>query len=231
MLLMRILIIEDDRDLAANLVDYLEARGYMVDAAGDGLTGLHLAATQAFDAIVLDLGLPGLDGRELCRRLRAGGNATPLVMLTARGELEDRVGGLELGADDYMVKPVSLRELEARVRAQIRRARGGLDAPLLQVADLVLDDRTMTVSRAGTEIPLTRLDYQLLRVLMRESPAVVSRARLEAEVWGDHPPETDTLRAHIHRLRKAVDRPFVQPLLHTIHGVGYRLASADVASK
>lgn len=226
---MRILVIEDDRDLAANLVDYLEARGHVVDAAGDGLTGLHVASTQAFDAIVLDLGLPGLDGRELCRWLRAGGNVTPLVMLTARGELEDRVGGLELGADDYMVKPVALRELEARVRAQVRRARGGLDAPRLQVADLVLDDRTMTVSRAGTEIPLTRLDYQLLRVLMRESPAVVSRARLEAEIWGDDPPETDTLRAHIHRLRRAVDRPFARPLLHTIHGVGYRLTSADDA--
>ena len=224
---MRVLIVEDNRSLAANFADYLKARGHVVDLAMDGVTGLHLAVTGDFDAIVLDLSLPGIDGTELCRRLRAEHSATPILMLTARGELEDRVRGLELGADDYLVKPVPLRELEARLRAQVRRARGGLEQPRLQVADLVLDERTMAVSRAGKAITLTRLDYRLLRVLMRESPAVVPRARLESELWGDEPPETDTLRAHVHLLHRAIDHPFDRALLHTVHGVGYRLAAED----
>ena len=222
---MRVLIVEDNRDLAGNLVDYLESQGHTVDSAMDGITGLHLAVTGDFDAIVLDLALPGLDGTQVCRRLRAEGRATPVLMLTARGELEDRIQGLDIGADDYLVKPVPLKELEARIRAQVRRARGGLEQPRLQVADLVLDERTMSVARAGQAVALTRLGYQLLRVLMRESPAVVSRQRLESEVWGDEPPETDSLRSHIHLLRRAIDHPFATPLLHTVHGVGYRLAS------
>ena len=220
---MRVLIVEDNRDLAGNLVDYLESQGHMVDSAMDGITGLHLAVTGNFDAIVLDLALPGLDGMQVCRRLRAEGHATPVLMLTARGELEDRIQGLDIGADDYLVKPVPLKELEARIRAQVRRARGGLEQPRLQVADLVLDERTMSVARAGQAIALTRLGYHLLRVLMRESPAVVSRQRLESEVWGDEPPQTDSLRSHIHLLRRAIDHPFATPLLHTVHGVGYRL--------
>ncbi|RFA29310.1 DNA-binding response regulator [Alkalilimnicola ehrlichii] len=228
---MQVLIVEDNRDLAANIVDYLDARGHVADTAGDGVTGLHLAVTQDFDAIVLDLGLPGLDGSEVCRRLRDAGIATPVIMLTARGEIEDRIGGLELGADDYLVKPVSLRELEARLRAQVRRAQGGLEQTRLQVADLILDERTRSVTRAGQPIQLARLDYQLLRLLLRESPAVVSRTRLETEIWGDTPPETDSLRSHIHRLRRVLDRPFKQPLLHTVHGVGYRLAALDELSE
>jgi DNA-binding response OmpR family regulator len=224
---MRVLIVEDNRDLAGNLVDYLQSQGHVVDSAMDGITGLHLAVTGDFDAIVLDLALPGLDGTQVCRRLRAEGRATPVLMLTARGDLEDRIQGLDIGADDYLVKPVPLKELEARIRAQVRRARGGLEQPRLQVADLVLDERTMSVTRAGQAIVLTRLGYQLLRVLMRESPAVVSRQRLETEVWGDEPPETDSLRSHIHLLRRAIDHPFPMPLLHTVHGVGYRLAGSS----
>lgn len=224
---MRVLIVEDNRNLAANVADYLQSRGHVVDLAMDGVTGLHLAVTGSFDAIVLDLGLPGLDGTELCQRLRAAQLATPILMLTARGELEDRIGGLELGGDDYLVKPVPLRELETRIRALVRRAQGGLPQPRLQVADLVLDERTMAVTRAGHPIALARLDYQLLRILMREAPAVVPRARLEAELWGDEPPETDALRAHIHVLRRAIDHPFSAPLLHTVHSVGYRLAKDD----
>jgi DNA-binding response OmpR family regulator len=226
-LLMRVLIVEDNRNLAANLVDYLESHGHVVDVAMDGVSGLHLAVTGGFDAIVLDLGLPGIDGTELCRRLRAAQVATPVLMLTARGELEDRIGGLELGGDDYLVKPVPLRELEARLRALLRRSQGGLAQPRLQVADLVLDERTMSVTRAGKPIGLARLDYQLLRILMRESPAVVPRSRLETELWGEEPPETDALRAHIHMLRRAIDHAFSPPLLHTVHSVGYRLAKED----
>ncbi len=224
---MRVLIVEDNRNLAANLVDYLKSHGHVVDVAMDGVSGLHLAVTGSFDAIVLDLGLPGIDGTELCRRLRAAQVATPVLMLTARGELEDRIAGIELGGDDYLVKPVALRELEARLRALLRRSQGGLAQPRLQVADLVLDERTMSVTRSGKPIGLARLDYQLLRILMRESPAVVPRSRLETELWGEEPPETDALRAHIHILRRAIDHPFSPPLLHTVHSVGYRLANED----
>ena len=225
-----ILVIEDDRDLAANIVDYLEARGHVVDAARDGISGLHLAVTTGADTIILDLGLPGLDGVGLCQRLRQEGHTMPVLMLTARGELDDRVQGLQTGADDYLVKPVALRELEARLQAQVRRVRGGFRRERLQVADLVLDERTRQVSRDGTLIGLTRLDYEVLRVLMRDSPAVVSRPRLEAEVWPDDPPAADTLRAHIHRLRRVIDHPFPLPLLHTVHGVGYRIAVDEHAS-
>ena len=226
---MDVLLIEDNPDLAGNIVDYLESRGHRVDLARDGLSGLHFAASKAFDAIVLDLGLPGIDGVELCRRLREEGLATPILMLTARGELDDKVLGLEAGADDYLVKPLLLRELEARLRAQVRRAAGGLEQQRLQVGDLLLDERTRQVSRQGRRIALAPLDYQLLRLLMRASPAVLPRERLESLLWGDDPPDSDALRAHIHRLRLAIDRPFDVPLLHTVPHVGYRLAVPDEA--
>lgn len=224
---MRLLIIEDNQDFAANVCAYMSARGHVVDCAADGLVGLHLAATTDPDAIVLDLGLPGIDGVDLCRQLRAARQTTPVIMLTARADLEDRVLGLETGADDYLVKPVALRELEVRLLAQVRRAGGGFAAPRLQVVDLELDESTRCVRRAGQRISLTRLDFDLLRVLMRETPRVVPRERLEREVWADDPPGTDTLRAHIHRLRRAMDHGFARPLLHTVHGVGYRLAADD----
>lgn len=224
---MHVLIIEDHRDLAANMVDYLQARGHVADAAGDGITGLHLAVTTNPDVIVLDLGLPGLGGMELCRRLREEGISTPLVMLTARCEVDDRVVGLLSGADDYLIKPVALRELEARLLAQLRRARGGLEYPRLQVADLVVDDRTKQVTRAGREIELARMDYLLLFILVRASPAVVSRAQLESALWGDDPPGNDVLRVHVHRVRRAVDHPCKKALIHTVHGVGYRVADLD----
>jgi len=224
---MDVLIIEDDRDLAGNLLDYLEACGHRVDLAVNGPGGLQMAQSKAFDAIVLDLGLPGLDGIELCRRLREEGIAVPILMLTARGELDDKLLGLEAGADDYLVKPLSLRELEARLRAHTRRAAGGLERRRLQVGDLILDERTHQVSRQGKKIVLAPFDYQLLRLLMRASPAVVPRERLEAALWGDDPPDSDALRAHVHRLRQAIDRPFGVPLLHTIPHIGYRLAAPD----
>ncbi|MDN3518518.1 response regulator transcription factor [Aquisalimonas lutea] len=224
---MKVLVIEDNADLAGNIVDYFEGHGHVVDVAADGLGGLHLAITEQFDAVILDLILPGMDGMRLCEHLRSQGYDVPILMLTARGELEEKVSGLSVGADDYLVKPVALRELLARIQAQVRRARGGLPLRRWQVGDLCLDERTMTVHRAGCEITLTRMDYEILRILMRESPAVVTRARIESEAWGDNPPASDSLRAHIHRLRGAIDRPFRSSLLHTVHGIGYRLASDE----
>ena len=222
---MRCLIIEDNRQLAANLVDYLEACGHVVDYAADGVSGLHLAVTQPFDVLVLDLGLPGMDGMVLCERLREAGSDIPILVLTARDDLPSRVRGLDLGADDYLVKPVALPELEARLRAQVRRYQGRLRGERLQVGDLVLDEGTREASRAGRALVLTRIDFLLLRQLMRASPRVLTRQRLEEAIWGDAPPESDSLRAHVHRLRRVLDRPFPSPMLQTVHGVGYRLVA------
>lgn len=228
---MRLLIIEDNRDLAANLVDFLEARGHAVDAAADGVTGLHLAVVNDYDAIVLDLLLPGMDGIHVCRELRARARRnTPVIMLTARGELQDKLAGFRTGADDYLVKPVALLELEARLLAVARRGRGNDTHNLLRVGDLELDEDTWEVRRAGRSLELTRLEVTVLAVLMREAPRVVSRARLEHEIWGDDPPASDSLRSHIHRLRTVIDRPFDHALLHTVHGVGYRLVCDNALS-
>ncbi len=223
-----VLLIEDHRDIAEMVGSYLESRGYTIDFAEDGVTGLHLAVVNDYDAIVLDLMLPGLDGLSVCRKLREEARRdTPLLMLTARDTQQDKITGLDAGADDYLVKPFDIRELEARVRALVRRRRGQLAAEVLRVADLSLDTGTLEVSRAGRPLTLTPTAFKLLTVLMRASPRVVSRQDLEREVWGDLLPDSDTLRSHLYTLRKVIDRPFDRPLLHTVHGAGYRLADAD----
>jgi DNA-binding response OmpR family regulator len=225
-----VLLIEDHRDIAEPVAEYLEGRGYSIDHAADGVTGLHLAVTQHYDAIVADVMLPGLDGVSLCRRLREDARRdTPLLMLTARDTLDDKLAGLEAGADDYLVKPFEIRELEARIRTLLRRQRGAVVAETLRIADLELDLAMMQVTRGGQAIRLMPIGLRLLTVLMRASPRVVSRQQLEREVWGDLLPDSDTLRSHLYALRKAIDKPFVRPLLHTIPGVGYRLAASDGA--
>ena len=224
---LKILVVEDNPDLAANLIDYLEARGHLVDAAGDGLAGLHLASTQSFDVILLDLILPGMDGVTLCRRLREqNGSATPILMLTARDTLDDKVAGLEAGADDYLVKPFALREVAARILALARRSHAAVAQEPLRVADLVFDTATVRVTRAGRDIALPPIPLRMLESLMRASPRVVGREELERSVWGDAPPDSDALRTHLHLLRGAIDKPFGQPLLHTLRGIGWRIAAA-----
>ena len=220
-----VLVIEDNRDIAEMVCAHLERRGFRVDYAGDGVTGLHLGVTDAFDAIVLDLMLPGIGGLEVCRRLREDARRdVPILMLTARDTLEDKVGGLEAGADDYLVKPFEIEELEARLRALIRRRRGLVTRAILQVGDLALDPETLRVTRGGVEIPVTPTGFKILSLLMRASPRVVSRREIEAEVWGDTPPDSDSLRSHLYSLRRSVDRPFEVPLIHTVQSAGYRLA-------
>lgn len=227
---MRILVIEDNQDIAANLGDYLEDRGHTVDFAADGITGLHLAIVHEFDAIVLDLNLPGMDGLEVCRKLRGEARKqTPVLMLTARDTLQDKVIGLDAGADDYLVKPFAIQELEARLRALIRRDRRQVSAEVLKVADLVLDTASLRVTRGGKEIQLSPIGLRLLTILMRESPRVVTRRDIEREIWGDGLPDSDTLRSHLYNLRKAIDRPFDKPLLHTVQTAGYRIADLDTA--
>jgi DNA-binding response OmpR family regulator len=225
---MRILIIEDNHDLAANLCEYLEERGHVLDAAEDGLTGLHLAVRNTYDAIVLDVVLPGMNGITVCRKLREeAGKETPVLMLTARDSVEDRVTGLEAGADDYVIKPFALREVEARLRALVRRATGKGQLRRLEVADLSFDTGTLKVRRGERDIELPPIPMRILELLMKHSPRVVSRADIEALVWGDSPPDSDALRAHMHVLRSAIDRPGEPPLLQTVRGRGYRLADAD----
>lgn len=221
---MRILIVEDNPDILANVLDYLQLKGYIVDCAQDGLTGLHLAATQSYDLIVLDVMLPGIDGYQICRRLREDARLdVPVIMLTARDTLEDRIHGFNTGADDYLVKPFALSELHARIQAVLRRTKGTL-VHELRVGDLVFDVETLQVQRAGRMLRLHPFGLKLLEILMRKSPAVVRREELEHELWGDDCPDSDSLRSHIHQLRQIVDKPFDSPLLHTVHGIGYRLA-------
>ena len=226
---MRILVIEDNQAILANVLDYLQIKGYNVDCAQDGLSGLHLATTVHYDLIVLDVMLPGVDGYQVCRRLREDARSeVPILMLTARDALEDRLTGLRAGADDYLIKPFALSELVARMEAILRRSSGGKKRQL-KVADLVYDLDTLSIRRANQPIKLNPLAMKLLAILMQKSPAVVRREVLEEALWGDESPESDSLRSHIHQLRQVIDKPFAMPLLHTLHGVGYRLAEKDNA--
>ena len=223
-----ILLIEDNHDIAAMVGEHLEYEGYELDYAADGITGLHLAVTQDFDIIILDLMLPGMDGLDVCRKLRSdAGKSTPLLMLTARDTLEDKVAGLDAGADDYLVKPFELAELDARLRAMLRRAGGDVAAEVLRVADLEANTGTLEVRRQGEAIKLTPIGLKLLIALMKASPKVLSKTALEKEVWGEVAPDSDALRSHLYNLRKAVDQPYDQPLLHNIPGMGYRLHKKD----
>lgn len=222
---MRLLIIEDNRDIAANLTDFLSARAHVVDVAGDGVSGLHLAVTNDYDAIVLDIMLPGMDGLTLCRKLRGeAGRHTPVLMLTARDSLDDKILGLEAGADDYLVKPYALREVEARLKAITRRSLSHGMAQKLQVADLCFDVETYRIARGERRIILPPIPLKLLEMLMRASPKVVTRQEMEAAIWGDHPPDSDALKAHLHVLRGAIDKATDLPLLHTVRGIGYQIA-------
>jgi DNA-binding response OmpR family regulator len=224
---MRILIIEDNADIAASIYDYLEGRGHTMDAAPDGVTGLHFAVTNDYDVIILDLGLPGIDGLDVCRRLRKDARiGTPVLMLTARDTLKNKLEGFESGADDYLVKPFALEELAARVQVlHDRRRRDAMD--MLRVADLQLDESQHRVVRSGKAISLNPIAFRILALLMTESNRVVPRQEIEEVVWGDNPPDSDALRTHISNLRNAVDKPFEKTLLHTIRGVGYRVADLD----
>ncbi|HNI36923.1 MAG TPA: response regulator transcription factor [Pseudomonadales bacterium] len=219
---MRILLVEDNKDILANLMDYLELKGYTVDCARDGLTGMHLAATESYDLAVLDVMMPGIDGFTLCQRLREARNNLPVIMLTARDTLTDRLEGFSSGADDYLVKPFELSELVARIEAVLRRTRGA--SRLLTVADLSYDLDSLAVKRADKSIKLNPISLKLLEILMQRSPSVVRREQLEEAVWGDNCPDSDSLRSHIHQLRQLIDKPFDVPLLHTVHGIGFRLA-------
>jgi DNA-binding response OmpR family regulator len=225
---MNLLIVEDNPDIVANLFAYFEPLGHILDIARNGDAGLQSASRNTYDAIILDLTMPGMDGLELCRRLREQYRvATPVLMLTARDTEQDKLTGFQAGADDYLVKPYSLRELDARLKALLRRARNELVQYVLRLDDLELDTGTGQATRAGKPLALTPTAYKILLALLRHAPKLLSREALEREVWGDHPPESDALRTHIHALRQALDKPFERPMLLTRPGAGYRLAGRD----
>ncbi|MFX1765122.1 response regulator transcription factor [Paraburkholderia sp. A1RI-2L] len=229
---MKVLIIEDDSAIATNLYDYLEGTGYEVDVASNGNAGLQMALANSWDAILLDLSLPGLDGLTLCRRLREdAGRDTPVLMLTARDALDDKLEGFVHGADDYLVKPFSLKEVGARLGALIKRYRGQVATMDLRFADVRLSLSSMAVERAGRPVKLPPKCLQLLRILMQSPHRTFTRAELESEVWGEALPDSDTLRTHVYTLRRALCGPDETDIIETLHGVGYRLVATGHDAK
>lgn len=225
---LNVLIIEDNAALAANIYDYLEACGHHPDAAPDGESGLGLLAINQYDVVVLDWMMPRMDGMAMLARLRALKSTIPVIVVTAKDQLENKLQGFETGADDYIVKPVALPELEIRLRVLAQRARGAQgSSPVLQVDDLRFDLGTLEVTRAGKQLAMTPVRRQLLELLMRKSPALVRREELETLIWQDDVPDNDVLRSHMHMLRKSVDGNSARKLIKTIAGSGYRLCTSD----
>ena len=223
-----ILLIEDHADIAEMVGAYLENREYIVDYAADGITGLHLAVSNTYDAIILDLTLPGMDGLEVCQKIRDDAKSdVPIIMLTARDTLDDKISGLDKGADDYLIKPFAIQELEARLRSLIRRHSGEIKKEMITVGELSIDTATLKVIRADKELAITPIGLKILSVLMRASPAVVSRRELERQVWGDILPDSDTLRSHLYNLRKIVDKPFEKKILLTVQGNGFKIIDSN----
>ena len=225
---MRLLLVEDDSELARNVVEYLEPEHH-VDHVLDGQSGLALCAASSYDAVLLDVMLPRLDGLEVCRRLREDlGLRLPVVMLTAKDTLEDKVAGFDAGADDYLVKPFALKELAVRLQALHRRTARAADEPLvLAFEDLQLDLGRMRASRSGRPLRLTRVGLTILERLLRAAPQMVRREQLERELWPDYPVGEGVLRTHVYSLRKQIDRGEQRPLVHTVHGIGYRIGAED----
>ncbi len=220
---MRLLIVEDERKLARFLKHGLEEEQYAVDMAFDGEEGWYLSQVNDYDLMVLDIMLPKIDGLTLCRKIRAAQQLTPILLLTARDAVEDRVSGLDQGADDYLVKPFAFAELLARIRALLRRQRDSLMVQL-KVADLVLDPARHRVTRTDVSIDLTAKEYALLEYLMRHSGEVVTRTQITEHVW-DQQFDTDTnvIEVYISYLRQKIDQPYASKLLHTVRGMGYIL--------
>lgn len=230
MIAVRILIVEDNADILANLYSFLEPRGHVLDSAVSGYAGLALASEHSYDVIVLDLTLPGLDGLALCCKIRGElGCDTPVLMLTARDTVDDKVAGFGVGADDYLVKPFSMVELEVRLQALLRRARGARSNGnnSLQVGALVLDASAYRAIRGQRPLTLTKTGFILLKQLMQGAPNVVTREALEHAVWGDDRPDSDVLRTHIHALRQTLDKPESFAMLRTVPGIGFQLVAPD----
>lgn len=222
---MRILLVEDERKISAYVKRGLEESGYAVDAVYTGREALDWADATEYDLILLDILLPEMDGLSACRELRKRGNRAPVLMLTARDAIDDRVAGLDAGADDYLVKPFAMKELLARLRALTRRAGESPKSPLLQFADLTLDMRTRQVRRGGKIIELAAKEYAVLECLLREPERVLTRTQIAEHVWNyDTYNQSNVVDVYIRNLRRKIDDDFEQKLIQTIRGAGYRLA-------
>ena len=221
---MRILLVEDERDIAETIGDFLELKNHVVEFAFDGRMAMNIMRDTEFDVVVMDIMMPGIDGLETCRALRAAGDTTPILMLTARDTLDDKLTGYQSGADDYLVKPFAMEELLARLLALNTRGKRQ-DVGRVVIGDLELNLHERRATRDGRVLALNRTQFELLKALAIVSPAVVSRASLVHQIWGDDLPDSDALRTHVYRLRNIVDKPFDKPLLHTVHGTGFRLES------
>ena len=224
---MRILIVEDDADLSQFIRKGLQEEGHAIDQAANGEDGLQLAMTYSYDLLILDIMLPKLDGLELCRQLRAKGYTIPILLLTARASIQDKVTGFDIGADDYLTKPFAFAELLARIRALLRR--GGPQTPSrLTAADLELDPAARRVWRKEKEITLTNKEYALLEYLLRNKNRVLTRTAIIEHVWDiNYDPMTNIVDAHIRALRAKIDRDFSPPLITTVRGAGYMLETPE----
>lgn len=222
-----VLIVEDDRDLASNLLDFLEVHGYGLDYASDGQSALDLIAENHYDAILLDLSLPGMGGLAVCKQIRQSlKNSVPILVLTARDDIDTKIAAFDMGGDDYVVKPASLKEIEVRVRALIRRAQTSIATnEVLTVRELVFDVGAMRIERAGRPLSLAPVPTRILLLLMRASPNLVTYEAICREIWGEtSAQESHALTVHMHTLRSAIDKPFGTSLIHTIRGFGYRIS-------
>jgi DNA-binding response OmpR family regulator len=220
-----LLLVEDNFDLAETIVQYLELEGMTCDHAASAEAGLNLAGENDYDLLLLDIMLPRMSGLDMCEALRKRGRDTPILMLTARDTLDDKLAGFKSGTDDYLVKPFDMPELVARINALARRRSG--QARVLEVAGLTLHLDTRRAFRVSRELVLTPTGWKLLEALVRSSPGAISRQKLIQTVWGDETPESNSLKVHLHKLRRQVNGDKEPPLLHTIPGQGYALRSQD----
>jgi len=215
---MVVLVVEDNRALAGNIIEFLEAHGFECDYAENGELALNLAMKNSFNAIVLDVMLPGKDGMAICSELRSAGISTPILMLTARDTLEDKLQGFNVGADDYLVKPFELPELVARIKVLTKRI--DKKETRLTINDLVMEVDLRILTRSGQRIELNKVCWQILEALMRSYPKILTRQHIEEMIWPDQLPDSDVLKSHIYKLRQQVDKPFDKSIIHTIRGVG-----------
>lgn len=221
--MLRVLLVEDDLDLAETVVEFLGLDQIECDHCANGRSALELIQANQYDVLLLDLNLPRLDGLAVCQQLRSDGDDTPVLMLTARDQLQDKLDGFRAGTDDYLVKPFELQELEVRILSLARRRSG--QAKKLKFANLEMDLNQHQATRGGVPLKLSPTGWKLLEALIRVAPNPVPRQQLEKEVWGDELPDSNALKVHIHHLRKAVDAPFATSMVKTVQSVGFALAS------
>ncbi|EPZ5900697.1 response regulator transcription factor [Vibrio fluvialis] len=223
--MLKALLVEDDIDLATALIDYMSLEEIECDFAADGQVGYNLIMANRYDVIVLDLNLPKIEGLVVCERIRERGIETPVLMLTARDTLDDKLQGFSHGADDYLVKPFAMEELMVRIQVLAKRRSGQVSK--LRVADLELDMAQRKVTRAGQEIKLSPIAIKILELLMREYPSGVSREKIVLNVWGDEQPDSNSLKVHMFNLRKQIDKVGLEPLIHTLPGYGFAIQRQD----